>query len=247
MSQKKESDTLRQQRFAREEFLKLKKMQQGELKAEPKPSEIYNTPLTFSEKVKNIWYHDKFIIIILALLTIAIALLVAQCATKTKYDATVVVFTYSITGDKNCQKMGEYLKPYGKDINGDGEVNINVVNCSLNGGDTNSDYNYTARSKAQSLLATDASALLFITDDESYEYLSGISENGALFEGEPIEFKSDFYEYCTDESGFYDTPDNLQISCRAIEGTAIADDKKIDEYYNLAQTILNGLKEAYTE
>ena len=57
MSQKKESDTLRQQRFAREEFLKLKKMQQGELKAEPKPSEIYNTPLTFSEKVKNFWYH----------------------------------------------------------------------------------------------------------------------------------------------------------------------------------------------
>ena len=246
MSQKKESDTLRQQRFAREEFLKLKKMQQGELKAEPKPSEIYSAPLTFGEKIKNFWYHDKFFIITVAILTVCIALLVAQCSTKTEYDATVVVFTYSVTGDKNCERMGDYLKPYCKDITGDGKVNVNVVNCSLNGSDLNSEYNFNSRTKVQTLLASNANALLFITDEESYEYLSGISANDSLFEGEPIVFKDDFYEFCNVEDEFYTTPEGLQISCRNIKGTAVESDKNIDTYNEQAQNVLKGLKTAYS-
>ncbi len=241
MAQKKESDTLRQRRFAQQEFLKLKKMQQGELDAGPKPSEVA-VPLTFGEKLKNIWYHDKLAIVIVGILVIAIALLVTQCATKTKYDATVVVFTYEITGDPNCNKMGEYLKPFCTDINNDGEININVVNCSINNNDENNNFNYTNRSKVQSLLATDASALLFITDDESYKYLMGLSDEITLFEGEPIKFEDAFYKYCVDESGFYETPDDLQISCRTTKGTAIENDKNIDAYYSQAQTILDGLK-----
>ena len=57
MANKKESDTLRQRRFAQQEFLKLKKMQSGELDAGPKPSEVYAAPSTFSEKFKNIWIY----------------------------------------------------------------------------------------------------------------------------------------------------------------------------------------------
>lgn len=240
MAQKKESDTLRQRRIAQREFLRLKKMQQGELDAGPKPSEMA-APLTFSEKIKNIWFHDKFAIIVIGILVIAIALLVTQCATKTVYDANIVVFTHTMTGDPNCDKMGEYLKPYCEDINGDGEVNINVINCSIDEG-VSSEYTYTNRSKMQSILATDASALLFITDDSSYKYLMSLSEDVALFEGEPVEFAEDFYEFCIDESGFYETPDGLQISCRTIKGTAIENGKNVNLYYDNAQSILDGIK-----
>ena len=245
MANKKESDTLRQRRLAQQEFLKLKKMQNGEIDAGPKPSEVYSAPLTFGEKVKNLWYHDKWLIIVVAIITVSIALLVAQCATKTEYDATVVVFTYSITGDNNCEKMGEYLKPYCKDLNGDGEVNINVINCSIDNSQGNSNYSYTTRSKATAIIANNANALLFITDDESYKYLMSLSEDIVFFEGEPFEFSGDFYEFCSEENDFYPTPDNLQISCRTIEGTAISSDKNIDTYYAQAQTILTGLKEKY--
>lgn len=240
MAQKKESETLRQRRVAQQEFLKLKKMQQGELDAGPKPSEIA-TPLTFRGKIKNIWYHDKFALSVIAIIIVAIILLCVQCATKTVYDATVVVFTHTITGDTNCDKMEEYLAPFCPDINGDGEINVNVINCSINEQDQ-SDYSYTNRSKAQSLLATDASALLFITDHDSYEYLMSLSKDISLFEGEPIEFSDDFYEFCVDPSGFFDTPQDLQISCRTIKGAAIEKDKNIDKYYAQAQAILDGLK-----
>ena len=245
MSQKKESDTLRQRKFAQQEFLRLKKMQQGELDAGPKPSEMA-VPLSFGEKLKNIWYHDKLAIIVVTALIVAIALLITQCATKTKYDATIIVFTHTITGDENCDKMGEYLSPYCKDINNDGKINIKVVNCSINSL-VNDQYNYTNRSKMQSLLATDASALLFITDDDSYKYLMGLSENISFFEGEPIEFADDFYDFCVDENGFYETPENLQISCRTVKGAAIENDKNVESYYSQAQSILNGLKNAYSK
>ena len=240
MAQKKVSDTLRQRKFAQQEFLKLKKMQNGELDAGPKPSEMA-VPLTFGEKLKNIWYHDKFALSVIAIIIVAIALLCVQCATKTVYDATVIVFTHSITGDPNCNKMGEYLTPYCPDLNGDGEINVNVINCSINPKDK-SDYSYTNRSKAQSLLATDASALLFITDEDSYKYLMGLSSEIALFEGEPYQFDDDFYEFCVDPSGFYDTPKDLQLSCRTINGAAIEKDKNVDKYYAQAQAILDGLK-----
>ncbi len=240
MAQKNESETLRQRRHAQQEFLKLKQMQQGTLDAGPKPSEVA-APLTFAEKLKNIWYHDKLALSVIAIIVVAIALLCVQCATKTVYDATVVVFTHTITGEVNCKKMGEYLAPYCPDLNDDGEVNINVINCSINPNDK-SDYSYTNRSKAQSLLASDASALLFITDDDSYEYLMGLSKEISLFEGEPLEFSQDFYEFCKDASDFYDTPTDLQISCRTIKGAAIEKDNKIDQYYSQAQAILNGLK-----
>ena len=245
MANKKESDTLRQRKFAQKEFLELKKMQNGEMNPPPKPSEVQVEPSTFGEKVKNLWYHSKWAIIALAALIICIALLITQCATKTEYDATVVLFTYSITGDSNCAKMGEYLKPYCKDINGDGEVNINVINCSIEESQGNTEHSYTTRSKVTTLIASEASALLFITDDNSYKYLSGLSKDIEFFEDEPIRFEDDFYEYCIDDGGFYDTQKGLQISCRTVDGTAISSDKNIDTYYEQAQNILKGLKESY--
>ena len=247
MTNKKESDTLRQRKIAQQEFLKLKKMQQGELDAGPKPSEVYSAPLTIKEKIKNIWYHDKLAIVIVAALAVCIALFVAQCATKTQYDATVVVFTYSITSDNNCDKMGEYLKPYCKDINNDSKININVINCSIEESQGNSEYSYTARTKVSTLIASEPSALLFITDDSSYKHLCGLSDEIDLFEGEPFEFKEDFYEFCKEENQLYSTPKGLQISCRTIEGTTIERDKNIDTYYDQAQTILNGLKEKHAK
>lgn len=240
MAQKHESDTLRQRKFAQQEFLNLKKMQQGELDAGPKPSEIQAT-LTFGDKLKNIWYHDKFALSVIAIILVAITLLCVQCATKTVYDATVVLFTHTITGEPNCKKMGDYLTQYCPDLNQDGEINVNVINCSINPNDK-SDYSYTNRSKVQSLLATDAAALLFITDDDSYEYLMSLSKDIPLFEGEPLELGEDFYKFCKDASDFYDTPTELQISCRTIKGAAIENNKNVDKYYEQAQKILENLK-----
>lgn len=257
MAQKRESDTLKQQRIARQDFLNLKKMQNGEMDAGPKPSEIYQKPKTLGEKLKNLWYHDKpFILIGVALVT-ALAIIITQYATKTKYDVTVVVFTYNITGDVNCKKMGEFLTPYCEDVNGDSEININVINCSIydtsaemdntDAVENKSEHNFKRKTTVQTMLSSNASALLFITDENSFNDMQGFSNSGELFVDEPIKFGEDFYKACADESGTFDLPEGLQISCRRIKDTTIEKDKNIETYKKTADSIINELKEHYSK
>ena len=248
MAKKKESDTLRQRRVAQQEFLRLKKMQNGEMDAGPKPSEIYEAPKTIGEKLKNIWYHDKLAIVIIGVIIAFIAFLCVQCSTKTEYDISVVVFTHRITGDVNCEKMGEYLKPYCKDINNDGEININVYNCTIEESQGNTDHSFTTRYNLNTVIFDDANALLFITDDSSYKDLNSITKDYPFLEGEPIEFQDDFYDFCKEADNLFTTPEGLQISCRTIDESAIiAGDENIDLYYEHAQSILKGLKDKYSE
>lgn len=239
MAEKHRNETLEQQRKAREDFLALKKMQQGELDAGPKPSEVAVLPKTPAEKLKNIWFHDKWLILGAIALTVVIAICVAQCVSRPKYDISAVVYSYNIVGDDDCKLMGDYLSQYCEDINGDGEVKINVINCSYTEGSTDTQYIYSCNTKLQAILSTDSSALLYITDKASYEYLSSISET-SLFEGEPLVLDEKFYEFCNGED-LFELPEGLQISCRLTDGTVIASDKKISSYYEQSQNILEGL------
>ena len=116
MAEKKTNEILEEQRRARQEFLNLKKMQQGQMYAGPKPSEtatVFNTP---KEKFKHFWEYSKWYVIFGTLLTALIAFLVVQCATKTEYDLKVVYFTYDTVLDEQLKPVEKYLSKYGKDL-----------------------------------------------------------------------------------------------------------------------------------
>lgn len=242
MAKKKKNAIIEEQRRAREEFLKLKKMQSGEMQAPPKPSEIAIVPKTPLEKLKNIWFHDKWYILGGLFAAVVIAVMVAQCATREKYDLKAVIFTYEIVAESNCEPIAEYLEQYCEDIDGDGEVNIQVINCSYNKGSNDMQYQNSMSQKLTAILAADADALLFITDDESYEYLNGVSKDNKVFEGDPVKLGEKFYEECTVEDALSHIPENLQISCRAVSGKTIEKDDNIKEYYEQSQKILEGIK-----
>lgn len=242
MSERNHNEILEEQRRARQEFLELKRMQQGEIKPPPKPSEVAIVPKTPAEKLKNVWFHDKWYIIGAAVLVVIIAVLVSQCATRTEYDLEIVAYAYTPLNDGQLEKAAEYLAQYCEDITGDGEVNIQIINCSFykNGGDTQ--YQYTMSTKLQAIIAADANALLFITDEESYKYLSNLSEGGSIFEGEPLKLPQGFYD-AAQKGETSKLPEGLQISCRSITGKTIEKNKKVKEYYEQSQNILKGLKE----
>ena len=239
MAQQHKNETLEQQRKAREDFLALKKMQHGELDAGPKPSEVAVLPKTPAEKLKNIWFHDKWFIMGAIALAIVMVVCVAQCASRPKYDLSVVVYAYNFVGDDDCKLMADYLSQHCEDINGDGKVIVNVINCSYTEGSNEKQYIYSRNTKLQAVLSTDSSALLYITDKDSYEYLSALSES-SLFEGEPLVLNEKFYKACDGEDLFA-LPEGLQISCRVIDGTVIEGDKKISSYYEQSRNILKGL------
>lgn len=240
MSDNSKNEILEEQRRAREEFLELKRMQNGEEAPPPKPSEVAIVPRTPKEKWSNFWFQYKWHVIAITAITVILAVLITQCATRTKYDLEVVYFTYTAVLDEQSEKIADYLEKYAQDVNGDGEVNVQVINCSFNEKDGNVQYKNTMLTKLQSLLAGDQNALLYITDEKSYKYLSGISESGSIFEGEPLKLGENFYNN-TESDTLGTLPEGLMISCRKVSNTVLENKKDVDKVYNASKKLLTDI------
>lgn len=235
---------LEEQRRAREEFLKLKKMQSGEIDAGPKPSEVAIVPKTAKEKRANFWFHYKWHTIAVIFTAVLLTILITQCSSRVKYDYKIVYFTYTPVLDAQTENIAEFIKTYADDVNGDGEVNVQLINCSISNKSSAVQYNNAIYSKLTSMIVADKDILLFITDKESINYFNDLgSESGGVFEDEPYDFTQKFYDE------FYkkyseSLPEGLQISCRKVKGTALEGEDIAEEAFLYAEKLFNNFKKA---
>ena len=241
MAKKQKNEILEEQKKARQEFLELKKMQHGDMEAPPKPSEVAVMPKTRKEKWENFCFHYKWHMIVIAALTVILAVIITQCATKKRYDIEVVLFSQHLIMDDQADKMADYLSHYTKDINGDGEVNVNVINCSFEKDGGSVQHRNTMLTRLQALISGDEKALLFITDEDAADYLDEMITKG-FFQDEPLAFGEDFYEKIKMEE-LQKQPEGLQIACRKVENTLIEKKKDVKKQYEAAQKLLKVLKE----
>lgn len=241
MSEKETNEILEEQRRARQEFLELKKMQSGEMEAPPKPSEVAIVPKTPKEKWDNFWFQYKWYVVAIMAVTVVLAVLITQCATRTKYDMEVVYFTYTAALDEQTNAMAKYIAGYAEDVNGDGEINIQVVNCSFNGKSGDTQYRYTMMTKLQAMIAGDQNAMLFITDEDSYKYLADLSNGDGLFDGEPFMLGEEFYK-ATETDSYGKLPEGLRIACRRVSDTVLESKKGSADAYTNAEKTLEAIK-----
>lgn len=241
MSEKETNEILEAQRRARQEFLELKKMQSGEMEAPPKPSEVAIVPKTPKEKWDNFWFQYKWYVVAITAVTVVLAVLITQCATRTKYDMEVVYFTYTAALDEQTNAVAKYIAGYAEDVNGDGEINIQVVNCSFNGKSGDTQYRYTMMTKLQAMIAGDQNAMLFITDEDSYKYLSDLSNGEGLFDGEPFMLGEEFYK-ATETDSYGKLPEGLRIACRRVSDTVLESKKGSADAYTNAEKTLEAIK-----
>lgn len=241
MSEKETNEILEEQRRARQEFLELKKMQSGEMEAPPKPSEVAIVPKTPKEKWDNFWFQYKWYVVAITAVTVVLAVLITQCATRTKYDMEVVYFTYTAALDEQTNAVAKYIAGYAEDVNGDGEINIQVVNCSFNGKSGDTQYRYTMMTKLQAMIAGDQNAMLFITDEDSYKYLADLSNGDGLFDGEPFMLGEEFYK-ATETDSCGKLPEGLRIACRRVSDTVLESKKGSADAYTNAEKTLEAIK-----
>lgn len=240
MSDNKKNDILEEQRRARAEFLKLKQMQNGEIEPPKKPSELSVAPKTPAEKAQNFWFHYKWHTIGSLFLVVVLTVLIVQMVTRTKYDMEIVLFSYSPVVDVYSESIADYFEEYSTDLNGDGEVNIQVINCSFDNSGKNVQYRNTMMTKLQSIIAADPTAMLFITDKDSFEFLNNLSEDVDFFKGEPLALSEDFYEK-TKNPDFGKLKEGLQIGCRNVSGTVLEDKEDVSVVYEASLSILAAL------
>lgn len=242
MSDKKYSDTLEQRKKAQEEFLKLKKMQSGEIAPEKKPSEVAIIPSTPTEKIKNFWYHYKIHTLLTLFLCIVIVIGVTQCVAREEYDAKIVLYTNAYYYDGHTNALSEYMTQYFTDINGDGEVKVQIIDCSYTtSGTYDSDYTNTMATKLNSVLTGDGAVQLFIVDEKNYNHLNSVFTSVDEFFVDSAPLPADTYTFFEEKD--LSLPENLFIGRRIVEGTLIENEKNIELYTAECITALNKIKE----
>ncbi len=234
-----DNDILEEQRKARQNYLELKKMQQGEMAPEPKPSEVAIVPKTFEEKLQNYWFHFKWHTIGVIFLVLTITILTVQCANKEKYDFQVIYFAYDACLDVQLDKVEEYIETYAGDINGDGNANVNILNCSFTEG-ANDKYKSDMFARVQTQIVGNREAIMYIVDEDAYEYLQKTIEGG-LFENEPLILQEDFYKFTEDED-FGKLPEGLRIALRRIGSTTFEKSEQAKTVYKECERTIEKIK-----
>lgn len=232
------SDTLSQRKKAQQEFLELKRMQSGELVPETETIEV--RPKTFKEKVTNFWFHYKVHTILIAFAAVVLAFGITQCANKEHYDGRVVLYINRVCSDAEADIYKDYLTPYFSDTNGDGIVNLQIINCAYTM-EGSFDMNYTSAlsSKLQSVISDEPDVQLFIVDDTKINQLNNISSDFDSFFVETIDFPEDIYTIAEEQE--FNVTKNLKIARRVVSGTMIEKDENIETYVKQAQDVLDKL------
>ncbi len=237
----KKSDTIEQQKKARKEFLELKKMQSGEVAPPPKPSEVAVLPKTVSEKAKNFWFHYKTATIISLFLCAVIAFCVAQCAAKPHYDVTAVVYTNNYYTGVHTAVFEEYLKQYAADYNGDGEVLVQVIDCSYDKAERyDHDYITAAANKLQATVAGEADVQLYITDANTAAHLNEMAKDFDSFFIDSALIDPSLNELAS--AAGVQLPESLTIGCRIVAGTQIEGHADVEMYAAQAKEVLDKIR-----
>ncbi len=237
MSNKK-SETLKQREQAQRELIRLKKMQAGELEAPEKDKE--RLPETFTEKKENFFYYHKYKVIAGIVALVAAVYFIVSTVTATKYDATAVVFCWGYISEENRTDIADYLEQFHDDTDGNGEINVSLIDCSFVSGSDTAQYAGNMMTKIQTVLAADEEAMLFLLDEESLEYLNGISSNVTLFAEEDIvELKKGYTEMFDERE---EKEKKRYLCLRTVDGTTL--EGKAKESYKQAKKALDRLREA---
>lgn len=194
-------------------------------------------PTTFKKKWENFRYHYGITTIVLLCVIGAVAFLVYDLATQTKYDMNMVLVTkqdYGNTED-NYDAMKQRLTQYMQDSNGDGQVNIDLLAMVLDTEDEKADANMVAANQTKLMGSFSGDTdLVYLVDDTFYQQfvndgiefvdLSQYSDNPNIDDDRyAIRNDSDF----SDLNG----KDDLYLVMRALDNLTQKDKEKVQERY----------------
>lgn len=119
------------------------------------------------KKLSNFWYYYKVHTVVAVITVLILAILVSQCAAKESYDYAVVLSMATVVEEPAAELMGEELARFGEDLNGDGKVMVEVINCTYGSNDT---VRINQLGKLQARLAL-PETVIFLLDEASFSDL----------------------------------------------------------------------------
>lgn len=148
------------------------------------------------------WYYYKWHILGILALIIVIVTCTVQCASRVKPDYYVLFFSDTYITDQALEEVTDSLEKSSKDLNGDGKIKVQAVNCSYTEGD-----NITVRDAAYNqatLQMQSTDACIWVLDKKGVE----------------LYYQSDEIDLFTTHSAF-DEYDNHSVNAKKLKSFKI--------------------------
>lgn len=118
-----------------------------------------------------VWYYYKWHIIITVLAVIIAAVTIVQCATRTRYDMTVVYAGHKNYSETEINRIQEILSEYISDIDGNGEKNVMFMPLMFVDNAGSEEYDYAMQTKLDVSFTDDYTFIYLMDKQEAELYL----------------------------------------------------------------------------
>ncbi len=202
--------------------------------------------ISFKEKLKNIWVYYKYYILFTVFIIVAIIFWISSCSAQKNYDISVVVNVGTELSPSAATSLAEELQTICPDFNDDGQVLVEVVDCSFKR------QNYADENAIDDLQTLDAryysqfgdkNKILYILSQDALDAINRQSNYETIVDGEMHPISGTEIEAALCPDGYREL-DNCYIFCRAVIGS-IKGERGVEKYHEQATEMLDIIIKEY--
>lgn len=179
------------------------------------------------KKIDNFWYYYKIHVLVVVFILFVASVFIKDIVTKVDYDYSVAFVTEEMMTNEEISSIQSVFEREAEDLNGDGEIHVEVQNYTISQGDSADPQLVAAGQTKLTVDIQEGTSMIFFLSPGCYE---SYKDSGVLpaDESEYIKF-SDCTGY--EEAGSPKELGDLMGALRLVEDTKLKKDQNKMDYY----------------
>lgn len=179
------------------------------------------------KKIDNFWYYYKIHVLVIVFILFVASVFIKDIVTKVDYDYSVAFVTEEMMTNEEISSIQSVFEGEAEDLNGDGEIHVEVQNYTIPQGDSADPQLVAAGQTKLTVDIQEGTSMIFFLSPGCYE---SYKDSGVLpaDESEYIKF-SDCTGY--EEAGSPKELGDLMGALRLVEDTKLKKDQNKMDYY----------------
>ena len=179
------------------------------------------------KKIDNFWYYYKIHVLVVVFILFVASVFIKDIVTKVDYDYSVAFVTEEMMTNEEISSIQSVFEREAEDLNGDGEIHVEVQNYTIPQGDSADPLLVAAGQTKLTVDIQEGTSMIFFLSPGCYE---SYKDSGVLpaDESEYIKF-SDCTGY--EEAGSPKELGDLMGALRLVEDTKLKKDQNKMDYY----------------
>lgn len=179
------------------------------------------------KKIDNFWYYYKIHVLVVVFILFIASVFIKDIVTKVDYDYSVAFVTEEMMTNEEISSIQSVFEGEAEDLNGDGEIHVEVQNYTIPQGDSADPQLVAAGQTKLTVDIQEETSMIFFLSPGCYE---SYKDSGVLpaDESEYIKF-SDCTGY--EEAGSPKELGDLMGALRLVEDTKLKKDQNKMDYY----------------